>query len=184
MVSLFTSMASAKYMVMLPFSLLLLTNVAAHGGEDGGGMSNVQVLISSLIGAVIVFLSAGKISKFELEGNQRLILTLAFFTGIVHILLGLKDTLLLVGGIGVIAISSPRLFSQSIHSMYRINLIILGVAISTIFIAYFVSNHSLHYIVEDYLGIVTKLTELGILILIGIEYKNNAARTDSNIVPS
>ena len=104
-----------------------------------------------------------KISKFELEGNQRLILTLAFFTGIVHILLGLKDTLLLVGGIGVIAISSPRLFSQSIHSMYRINLIILGVAISTIFIAYFVSNHSLHYIVEDYLGIVTKLSELGIL---------------------
>ena len=65
MVSLFASMASAKYLVRLPFSLLLLTNVAAHGGEDGGGMSNVQVLISSLIGAVIVFLSAGKISKFE-----------------------------------------------------------------------------------------------------------------------
>ena len=122
-------MSTVRYLVMLPFSLLLLTSVTAHGGEDGGGMSNVQVLISSLIGAVIVFVSAGKISKFELEGNQRLILTLAFFTGIVHILLGLKDTLLLVGGIGVIAISSPRLFSQSIHSMYRINLIILGLSL-------------------------------------------------------
>ena len=75
MVSLFVSMSTARYLVMLPFSLLLLTSVTAHGGEDGGGMSNVQVLISSLIGAVIVFLSAGKISKFELEGNQRLILT-------------------------------------------------------------------------------------------------------------
>jgi len=40
----------------------------------------------------------------------------------------------------------------------------------TMFIAYFVSNHDLHYIAEDYLGLTTKLSEIGI---IGLVINNN-----------
>lgn len=103
-------MVPARCLVMLPLSLMLLTNVTAHGGENGGGMSNVQVLISSLIGAIIVFLSAGKISKFELRGNQRLILTLAFFTGI--------PTMFFVNSDGLIESSMSGIKNKSIIEAY------------------------------------------------------------------
>ena len=40
--------------------------------------------------------------------------------------------------------------------------VMLGLIVVTMF-AYFVSNHDLHYIIEDYLGITTKLVEVGII---------------------
>ena len=33
-------------------------------------------------------------------------------------------------------------------------------------VGYFVSNHNLHYIMEDYLGITTKLAEVTIITLV------------------
>ena len=32
------------------------------------------------------------------------------------------------------------------------------------FIAYFVSNHDIHSLLEDYLGITTKISEIGVVI--------------------
>ena len=47
----------------------------------------------------------------------------------------------------------------------------LGAAVITMFIAHLVSNHDLHYIAEDYLGITTKLAEVGIIGLMLKQYK-------------
>ena len=59
--------------------------------------------------------------------------------------------------------------------LVRLSLMIL---VLVMFVAYFVSNHDIHYILEDYLGIITKITELGILALLfrnfRIESKANA----------
>ena len=46
----------------------------------------------------------------------------------------------------------------------------LGMGVTVMFAAYFVSNHDLHYIAEDYLGITTKLAELAIIILLKKEW--------------
>jgi len=39
----------------------------------------------------------------------------------------------------------------------------LGIVVSMMLIGYFVTNHDLHYISEDYLGVITKLAEIGLL---------------------
>jgi hypothetical protein len=82
----------------------------------------------------------------------------------VHVLLGLNDGILLLGGCGVLSIVfAPVLFSFSDSKMKlaRISLAALSIIM---FFAYFVSNHDIHAILEDYLGITTKISEIGILI--------------------
>ena len=72
----------------------------------------------------------------------------------------------LLGGVGVISIAMLPLASslgKSNQSLFDLG---LGLIVITVFVAYFVSNHDLHYIAEDYLGITTKLAELGIIILL------------------
>jgi hypothetical protein len=39
----------------------------------------------------------------------------------------------------------------------------LGSVISVMLIGYFATNHDLHYISEDYLGLITKVAEIGLL---------------------
>ena len=96
------------------------------------------------------------------------------FSGLVHILVGLKNELLLVGGIGVLAILVAPLISDSTKSYDKILQGMLGTVISIMFVAYFVSNHDLHYIMEDYLGITTKLAELGVIFLLLKNLRQNS----------
>ena len=80
------------------------------------------------------------------------LLTLVFYTGTVHILLGISDLVFLLGGVGVISIAMLPLASslgKSNQSLFDLG---LGLIVITMFVAYFVSNHDLHYIAEDYLG--------------------------------
>ena len=44
--------------------------------------------------------------------------------------------------------------------------------IGVMFVAYFVSNHDLHYILEDYLGIVTKLIEVSAIVILAREMRS------------
>jgi hypothetical protein len=84
--------------------------------------------------------------------------------------LGLNDYLLLLGGVGVIGILVLSLlvnFSQWQDKNARLG---LGMGVTVMFAAYFVSNHDIHYIIEDYLGITTKLSELAIIILLKKEW--------------
>ena len=99
----------------------------------------------------------------------------------VHILLGLNDYLLLLGGVGVIGILVLSLlvnFSQWQDKMARLG---LGLTVVVMFAAYFVSNHDIHYIAEDYLGITTKLAELSILVLLKKEWSQETVQNDQTM---
>ena len=101
------------------------------------------------------------------------------YTGSVHILLGINDFTLLLGGIGVLSIAGVSSLTNFGKEKEGIMQVMLGLIIVTMFVAYFVSNHDLHYIVEDYLGITTKLVEVGIIAFIVKTYKNQSKINDS-----
>ena len=104
------------------------------------------------------------------------------YTGTVHVLLGVNDFLLLFGGISVLLIAVVAHATNIGRENYGVLQIILGVAIVSMFAAYFVSNHDLHYIAEDFLGITTKLAELGVIALIIRQYnkQSQSKNTQSN----
>ena len=95
-----------------------------------------------------------------------------------HILLGLNDDLLLLGGVGVIVILGLSLFVNFSQWQYKIARLGLGLGVTVMFVAYFVSNHDIHYIIEDYLGITTKLAELAIVILLMKEWNQETSYSE------
>ena len=60
-------------------------------------------------------------------------------------------------------IASPMLVKMN-DTRERIAQFSLGALSLFMFIAYFVSNHDIHYILEDYLGITAKISEVGLII--------------------
>ena len=79
---------------------------------------------------------------------------------------GINDFVFLLGGLGVISVAMLPYLSKSAKEKEGVLDIILSIIVITMFIAYFVSNHDLHYILEDYLGVSTKLAEAGIIALV------------------
>ena len=116
------------------------------------------------------------------ESNNKIFLSLVTYTGTVHVLLGVNDFLLLFGGISVLLLLIVAHATTIGRENYGVLQIILGVAIVSMFVAYFVSNHDLHYIAEDFLGITTKLAELGVIALIIRQYnkQSQSKNTQSN----
>ena len=161
------------------FFLALLKSVSAHGGEGKEGLTNLQVMLISLSLCIIFYVIWNKISNKESESNKTILLTLVVYTGSVHILLGINDFTLLLGGIGVLSIAGVSSLTNFGKEKEGIMQVMLGLIIVTMFVAYFVSNHDLHYIVEDYLGITTKLVEVGIIAFIVKTYKNQSKINDS-----
>ena len=145
--------------------------VSAHGGESTDGFTNFQIMLISIgISASIYFLIT-RVLETQTYLSSPLVFTLVTFTGSVHILLGLSDNLLLLGGIGVIGILALSLFVNFSQWQEKIARLGLGLVVTIMLVAYFVSNHDIHYISEDYLGITTKLVELSIIILLNKERK-------------
>lgn len=161
--------------------IISLQSVTAHGGEDKEGLTNLQIMLISISACVVFYVFSNKFSIFFKEsGTEKYLLTLAAYTGVVHTLLGIDDSLLLLGGVGVISvitISSFTDFGRTKNGLFRI---ILGGVVISMFIAYFVSNHDLHYIAEDYLGMTTKIAELGIIGLLIKKYKDES-KNDSTL---
>ena len=141
--------------------VLTMPVVQAHGANEAT-LSNQMVLFVSIISSVFAWSVGGEWLTKNSSIGTPLVFCLAIFSGTVHFLLGINDFILMVGGIGVIEI----LMSSLIPTLKRFKLQLklgLGFLVSTMIIGYFVTNHDLHYISEDYLGIITKLAELGLL---------------------
>ena len=88
------------------------------------------------------------------------------YTGAVHVMLGLQDIIFMIGGIGIIGLGFAPLvlnFAKTNEGLFQIGLCINA---AIMFVGYFVSNHDIHYLMEDYLGITTKLAEITILALV------------------
>ena len=135
--------------------------VQAHGGNEAT-VSNPMVLFISIISSVFAWAAGSEWLTKNSSIGSPLVFCLAIFSGTVHILLGLDDLILMVGGIGVIGILMASLIPTLKRFKVQLKLG-LGFVVSMMIIGYFVTNHDLHYISEDYLGIITKLAELGLL---------------------
>lgn len=101
---------------------------------------------------------------------------LATYTGLIHLLLGLDDTLLLVGGVGVIGLLVALVVVDLSPQRERFALLgLCGVTVA-MFVGYFVSNHDPHMIFEDRLGLTAKLSEL---VLMGLLVRALRSPTDA-----
>jgi hypothetical protein len=96
----------------------------------------------------------------------------------VHILLGIDDSLLIVGGAGALSVTFFPLVSNFSKRIYQIADLALALTVLSMFIGYFVYNHNLHYILEDYLGIITKLVELSILFILAKQHVFTGRKTE------
>ena len=141
--------------------VLAMPVVQAHVDNEST-MSNSSVLFICLIFSVFVWSAGNEWLKMNSVIGRPVVFCLGIFSGTVHVLLGLDDLILMVGGIGVIGILVASLIPNLKRFKVQLRLG-LGFVVSMMLIGYFVTNHDLHYISEDYLGIIIKLTEIGLL---------------------
>lgn len=146
--------------------LLFLGNVAAHGGEPTDGLSNLQITLISFGLFAVSFFLIPKLWESESNTSRKVLLSAVVYTGAVHIMLGLEDVIFMIGGIGIICLGFAPLVVEFARSNENLFQIALCINAATMLVGYFVSNHDLHYLLEDYLGITTKLAEITILTLV------------------
>ena len=151
----------------------ILPTVAAHGGEEETAtLSNSQVLIIASLATILVYFLVSKFLASRQAVFPSSVISLASFTGLVHILLGIEDSTLLLGGIGVMGLIAIPMVIKLDEQKGRLVSYSLILLIGVMFVAYFVSNHDLHYILEDYLGIVTKLIEISVIVVLAREMRS------------
>lgn len=154
------------FLVTVFTGLLFLGNASAHGGEPTDGLSNLQITLISLGLSVVSFFLIPRLWELESNTKRKIILTAVVYTGAVHVMLGLQDIIFMIGGIGIIGLGfAPQVlnFAKTNEGLFQIGLCINA---AIMFVGYFVSNHDIHYLMEDYLGITTKLAEITILALV------------------
>ena len=162
--------AKRIFVLTLLFSISFAQIASAHGGKESSGLSNIQVLIISGASSTVFFILFVVVKKYEAIVARSNLYSLVLFTAFVHILLGVEDPLLIAGGVGVLSATfMPILFNFS-KQINQLADLALGLIVLSMLIGYFVSNHDLHLILEDFLGIITKLVELGILVLLVKQY--------------
>ena len=76
----------------------------ARRREEAAALSNSQVLMIASLAAILVYFLVNKFLASRQAVFPTSIICLASFTGLVHILLGLEDSKLLLGGIGVMGL--------------------------------------------------------------------------------
>ena len=163
-------MRNGMLILSLLFSFSFVQIVSAHGGEESSGLSNIQVLIISGALSLVFFLLFAVLKKYDVIVARSSLYSLVLFTSTVHILLGLDDSLLIIGGVGALSVTFFPLVSNFSKRFYQIADFALALTVLSMLIGYFVYNHDLHYILEDYLGILTKLVELSILFILAKQH--------------
>lgn len=163
-------MRNGMLILSLLFSFSFVQIVSAHGGEESSGLSNIQVLIISGALSLVFFLLFAVVKKYDVIVARSSLYSLVLFTSTVHILLGLDDSLLIIGGVGALSVTFFPLVSNFSKRFYQIADFALALTVLSMLIGYFVYNHDLHYILEDYLGILTKLVELSILFILAKQH--------------
>ena len=154
-----------RYFLTMTIFVLSIPVVSAHGdAESSSILTNMQIFLISVSISAVVFLVLRANFPKKLSVFTPSIFSLALLSGLVHILLGITDRILLLGGVGVLAIIASPMLIKFNDARERIARFSLGGLSLLMFIAYFVSNHDIHYVLEDYLGIVAKISEIGVII--------------------
>ena len=163
-------MRSRVVLTILATSLSFVQFASAHGGEEPAGLSNIQILIISGTTSVAYFILFAVLKKYDKTVARARLHSLVLFTATVHILLGFDDPLLLIGGFGTLSITIFPVVTELSKRTHQIADFALATIILSMLMGYFVYNHDLHYISEDYLGIITKLVELSVLFIIAKQH--------------
>ena len=149
-------------------ALMTLPLVSAHGGEteDAATMSASQVLLLAAIGAAMVWQLTASVWPAKSAMLSPVMAGLSTFTGVVHLLLGLEDPLLLLGGTGVMVITIALLVWNLNPQRERQVFVAMTALLVVMFVGYFAANHDPGMIMEDRLGVTTKLAEVALLVLL------------------
>ena len=87
--------------------ICLATFSSGMASADGGGhkqvMPDENIIGISLLASIVAFFMISKISKFSLNGEDKLAFSLVVFTIMVHAILGIDDLKLLAGAAGFFA---------------------------------------------------------------------------------
>ena len=157
---------------------LLISGIAASllfsgmASADGGGHKEVlpdeTIIGISLLSSLITYFLIPKISKFELNNEQRLVSSLIMFTVVVHAILGIDDLKLLAGaagflGFGVVffVLEIPIVENNRKNLSYLFTVYTLAIVIFYVYLHPDLMKDGSY----DLVGILTKISEIGIIAL-------------------
>ena len=121
-------------------------------------------IVSGLLGAGVL-LKVGNKSRLE-SALIALILT----TGVAHILVGIADLILLLNGLGYFFFAAATLLVPNAYKLH-LRLMLVGYTVLTI-VLYFASHPwGYSHGAFDYLGVITKLVEFLILLIVYLSAK-------------
>ena len=146
---------------------LLFSGMAS---ADGGGHKEVlpdeTIIGISLLSSLITYFLVPKISKFELNNEQRLVSSLIMFTVVVHAILGIDDLKLLAGaagflGFGVVffVLEIPIVENNRKNLSYLFTVYTLAIVIFYVYLHPDLMKDGSY----DLVGILTKISEIGII---------------------
>ena len=162
-------------MKLQPLLILAMAATLIFSGmasADGGGHKEVlpdeTIIGISLISSLITYFLIPKISKFKLSNEQRLVSSLIMFTVVVHAILGIDDLKLLAGaagflGFGVIffVLEIPTVENNRKYLSYLFIVYTLSIVIFYVYLHPDLMKEGSY----DLVGILTKISEIGIIAL-------------------
>ncbi|MGB1623402.1 MAG: hypothetical protein ACPHX2_07045 [Candidatus Poseidoniaceae archaeon] len=101
----------------------------------------------------------------------------ALYSGVVHVLLGLQDSLLLLGGLGVFGLLAAPVVIEFEGSKATLARAGLAVLLAGMFVAYFASSHGGSFL-QDTIGLTTKAAEVGAIVSLLLLARGKALHED------
>ncbi|DAC35778.1 MAG TPA: hypothetical protein D7I05_01010 [Candidatus Poseidoniales archaeon] len=170
---------STHIMQAVCVALILLPFASAHGvdkpdedeeNEEQAGMDNDHADSTDGLDHTTVMAIAYAASSLTFlfvwlrwsESNMVFpphVIGFAKYSGLVHLLLGLQDPLLLLGGLGVFGLLAAPVVMKiegSKATMARVGMVVL---LASMFVAYFASSHGGSFF-QDTIGLTTKAAEV------------------------
>ena len=174
-----TMRVSTHIMQAVCVALILLPFASAHGvdkpdedeeNEEQAGMDNDHADSTDGLDHTTVMAIAYAASSLTFlfvwlrwsESNMVFpphVIGFAKYSGLVHLLLGLQDPLLLLGGLGVFGLLAAPVVMKiegSKATMARLGMVVL---LASMFVAYFASSHGGSFF-QDTIGLTTKAAEV------------------------
>jgi len=164
-------------------ALILLPFAAAHGVEkpdedeendDQGGMdddhaNSAEPLDHTTVMAIAYAVSSLTFLFVWLKWSESIMLYpphvigFALYSGVVHVLLGLQDSLLLLGGLGVFGLLAAPVAVRIEGSTATLARTGLALLLAGMFVAYFASSHGGSFL-QDTIGLTTKAAEVAAIV--------------------
>ncbi len=149
--------------------LVFFSGIAA---ADGGGHKEIlpdeTIIGISLVCTLLTYFAVAKISSFDLDSMEKITASLIMFTIVVHTILGINDLKLMVGAAGFLAFGiaffvyeMPLVEKNRTTFSYLFIIYALAIVIFYLYLHPDLTKNGGY----DLVGILTKISEIGIIIL-------------------